>query len=130
MFDHDCEPLLKVLLHSNSASFKQILDSFDFCLQIFQLYILFLIVMFKLVNLELDCLFFFSPHNLTIVINHASKRILFADLFDLIGQFFYLAPCLIDTSSKRFSKSIFFFEQSSILFHCFILAVAFTEHFK
>jgi len=30
MFDHDTQPLFKVLLHSFSTSLKQVLNAFDF----------------------------------------------------------------------------------------------------
>ena len=108
MFNHNSEPLLKVLLHSNSTSFEQILDPFNFHFQIFQLIVFSLIVMFKLVDLTLEAVFLVSSHDLSIFIDHASESVLLANLFDLIREFFDLSPSLIDAHSKLFASTILF----------------------
>ena len=130
MFNHNSEPLLKVLLHPNSTSFKQILDPLDFCFQIFQFIVLLLIGMFQFVYLNLKHVLLFGPYDFTIIVNHASEGVLFANLFDLVCEIFDLGPCCIDTLAKLFSSSILFFEKSSILLHSLILTVTFPEHFK
>ena len=130
MFNHNSEPLLKVLLHPNSAPFEQILDSLDFRFQILQFIVLSLVVVLQLVDLNLKCIFFVSPHNLAIFVNHASECILFANLFDLIGEILYLSSCLINACSKVLASAVLFLEQSPILFHSLILTVTFPEHFE
>ena len=130
MFNHNCEPLFKVLLHPNSASFEQILDPLNFCFQIFQLIVFLLVVMFVLIDLSLKRFFLFSPNNFSIFINHASKCILFTNLFDLVSKIFDLSPCCIDALTKLLASTVLFLEQSSIFLHGLILAIAFPEHFK
>jgi len=130
MLDHDFEPLLEIFLHSHSAPLQQVLNPLNLALQILQLRVLCLILLLVLVDALLDLIFFWCLDKLSVVINHASKRILLANLFDLISQIFNSCSGLVDICAKMLASCILLFEQGSVLFHGFVLAIAFPEHVK
>ena len=85
MFNHHLQPLLEILLHTNSASFKEFLDSLNLSLKLLEFSILLLVSKFQLVNFTLHFLLFWGLDYLSTVIDHASHRILLPNLLDLIS---------------------------------------------
>ena len=130
MLDHDFEPLLEIFLHSHSAPLQQVLNPLNLVLQILELRILALILLLVLVDALLELIFFRSLYKLSIVINHASECILLANLFDLISEIFNSCSSLVNICAKMLASCILIFEQGSVLFHCFVLPIAFSEHVK
>jgi len=90
MIDHDCQPLFKIFLHTDTAAFQQILDSLNLTLQVFQFIIVFLVRHLTCGDLLLKQFFLISPYNFSILINQTSHSILSSYLFYLIRQVFNL----------------------------------------
>ena len=130
MLNHDLKPLLKVLLHTHTASFKQVLDPFNLGFEVLQLCILVLVVLFERVDLYLECIFFCCPNQLTIVINKTSQRVLLSDLLNLICKVFDLTPSLVDVRPECLASRIFLFQKRSVLLHCFILTIALSKQIE
>ena len=109
MLNHNLKPLFEVFLHAHSASLQQVLNPFDLCLQVLQLCILCLVSLLVLVDLTLQLIFLLSAHKLSIVINHASQRILLSNLLDLVRQVLDHGPCLVDILTKLLASRILIF---------------------
>ena len=93
---HHCQPLFKIFLHSYSAFLQQVLDSFDFGLQVLELIVLLLVGELELADFALQGVLFVCPHNFPVLVYHSSQGVLLADLLDLVGEVFDLSPCRID----------------------------------
>jgi hypothetical protein len=130
VLDHDTKPLLEVFLHLHSAPLQQILNSFDLCLQVFQLVIVGLIRLLESVDLLLELLFFLRVHELATLVYHSSKGVLLPDLFDLIGQILDLLSVIVNAYTQLLAATVLLFEQLSVLFHRLVLAVAFSKHLE
>ena len=130
MLDHDLQPLLEVLLHAHSASLEQVLDALDLRLQVFQLRVLLLVTLLELVDPLLDLVFLLSAHQLSIVVDHASQRILLSDLLHLIRQVFDSLPRLVHISSQLLTARVLVLQKRSVLLHSLVLAVALSKHVK
>ena len=130
VLDHDLKPLLEVFLHAHSAAFQQTLNPLNLALQVLQLSILTRILLLVLVDALLNLIFFISLEELTIIVNHTSESVLLANLLNLISQIFDRSASLVHASSELLAPSIFLFQQSSVLFHRFVLPIALTEHIK
>ena len=122
--------MFEVFLHTDATSLEQVLDPFDLCLQVLKFSVLRLVALLVLVDVLLDLVFFWSAHQLTIVIDHATQSVLFPDLLNLICEIFYSLPCLVNVHAKLFASGVLIFQQSTILFHSLIFAIAFSKHIK
>lgn len=85
MLDHDGDPHLEVLLHLASALFEEVLHSFNFTLQVLQLVILGLVLLLVAGDLRLELILFLGPLDFSILVDHASQRVLFTDLLNLVS---------------------------------------------
>ena len=95
MLDHYLEPLLKVLLHTHSASLQQVLNALDLRLEVLQLRVLLLVSLLELVDPLLNLIFLLSANQLTIVVDHAPQRILLSYLLHLVCQVFDPLPRMV-----------------------------------
>ena len=93
---HHCQPLFEVFLHSYSAFLQQVLDSFDFSLQVLELIVLLLVSELQLADFALQGVLFVCPHNFAVLVYHTSQGVLLADLLDLVGEVFDLSPRRVD----------------------------------
>ena len=127
---HDLKPLLEITLHFLTAALEKVLDPLNFLFQLFELIVLPLVILLQLGDFGLFLFLLSGLNDLSIVIDETSHCILLTNLFDFACVLFDKLSWRVNPRPQLLSSAVFIFKQQTIIFHCLIFTIAFSEHIE